>query len=96
MFLLRPHDFMRGRLAHSLGYGGAGDTVLGGGDPVCDALSRHPTAGKPATEHKRFLTQRHRVALLTVWVSKGSTPPDNTETDTEQRMRRRQAGRCRW
>lgn len=42
MFLFGPHYFMRGRLAHSFGNRRPGDTVLSGGYPVCNALSRHP------------------------------------------------------
>lgn len=42
MFLFRPHYFVSRRLAYSFGDCRAGDTVLGSGYPVCNALSRHP------------------------------------------------------
>ena len=42
MFLFWPHNFMRGCLAYGFGYRRASDTVLSGGDPVCNALPRHP------------------------------------------------------
>lgn len=35
---------MRRRLAHSFGNRRAGDAVLSGGYPVCNALSRHPVS----------------------------------------------------
>lgn len=60
MFLFGPHYFMRGRLAHRLGYGRAGDAVLGGGDPVCDTLSRHSAAHR---NRHRYTNHRNRVSL---------------------------------
>lgn len=41
MFLLWPHDFVRGRLAHRFGHRGAGNAVLRRRNPVRYALSRH-------------------------------------------------------
>lgn len=41
MFLLWPHDFVRGRLAHRFGHGGTGNAVLRCSNPVRYALSRH-------------------------------------------------------
>lgn len=55
MLFLGPHDLVGRGLAYCLGYGGAGDTVLGGGDSVRQALARHlcccsatPPARQPA------------------------------------------------
>lgn len=55
MLLLGPHDLVGRGLAYCLGHGGAGDTVLGGGDPVRQALAGHlcgssasPPARQPA------------------------------------------------
>ena len=49
MLLLGPHDLVRGGLAHRLGDGRAGDAVLRRGDPVGDALPRHPPRSQPGT-----------------------------------------------
>lgn len=53
MFLFWAHYFMCSRLTHSFGNGRAGDTVLSGGYPVCNALSRHPVS---ATIHGQRYT----------------------------------------
>lgn len=53
MLLLGPHDLVGRGLAYCLGHGGAGDTVLGGGDPVRQALAGHlcgPSASPPARQ----------------------------------------------
>lgn len=41
MFLFRAHNFVCGRLAHGFGHGRAGNAVLSGRYPVCNALARH-------------------------------------------------------
>lgn len=41
VLFLRPHDLVGRGLAYCLGYGGAGDTVLGSGDTVRQALAGH-------------------------------------------------------
>lgn len=69
MFLFRPHYFVSRRLADSFGDGRAGDTVLGSGYPVCDALSRHP-------QSDGWFDQRHTnvpsAPASVKWIGSGS------------------------
>lgn len=62
MFLFRPHYFVSRRLAYSFGDGRAGDTVLGSGYPVCNALSRHPESHQ-VFDHDRSRKSSRRTSL---------------------------------
>lgn len=52
VLFLGPHDLVGRGLAYCLGHGGAGDTVLGGGDSVRQALAGH-LCGSSATPPAR-------------------------------------------
>lgn len=52
VLFLGPHDLVGRGLAYCLGYGRAGDTVLGGGDSVRQALAGH-LCGSSATPPAR-------------------------------------------
>lgn len=88
VLLLGPHDFMGRRLADGLGDGGAGDAVLSGGDPVRDALTRHPEApnhGSTKNEHRVTEERVQRSRGFKAWSVWSSS--DNTETTERQTER---------
>lgn len=80
---------MCGRLAHSFGNRRPGDTVLSGGYPVCNALSRHPQSAQINGHRYRNVSKSSGIDwfLWTVLVFNSSVPPDNTG-DKRERQRR--------
>lgn len=80
---------MRRRLAHSFGNRRPGDTVLSGGYPVCNALSRHPVSDQIYGHRNRNVSECSGIAwvLWTVSVFKRSVPPDNTGERVRERER---------
>ncbi len=81
---------MRGRLAHSFGNRRPGDTVLSGGYPVCNALSRHAVSD-PLNRHRNRNVSKSRGTAWVLWsgsVSKGSVPPDNSGDRRERETER--------
>lgn len=77
---------MRRSLAHSFGNRRPGDTVLSGGYPICNGLSRHPESDQIYGHRNQGGSNSNETAwaLWTISVFKFPVPPDKTREEERE------------